>query len=105
MQSILNKALEELKAHFSNSPHHTHIFMESENYQSLYDIACKSLETMFSTPENKSRLAVYINSNGEAKAVQSIVNQGRVLILQGLLAISKAPLEALAEETEKLGLY
>jgi len=90
MQDTLNKALEALKTHFSNSPHHMHIFMEGEGYQSLYSIACKSLESMFSTPENQARLSVYIASNGEAKAVQSILNQGKALILQGLLAIAKA---------------
>lgn len=90
MQEILNKALDALKAHFINGQYHFQVFMEGENYHSLYTIACESLQAMFSTPENQSRLSVYIAAHGEEKAVSSIVNQGRVLILQGLLSISKA---------------
>ena len=90
MQDTLNKALAVLKAHFGNGPHHMQVFMEGENYRSLYAIACESLRAMFSTPENQARLSVYIASNSEDKAVQSIVNQGKALILQGLLTIAKA---------------
>jgi len=90
MKTTLNKALEALKAHFVNGPHHLQVFMDSENYRSIYSVACESLEAMFSAPENQARLSVYIASNGEDKAVQSIVNQGKALILQGLLAIAKA---------------
>lgn len=90
MEPTINKALEALKAHFVNGPHHLQVFMNGENYRSLYTIACESLRAMFSTPENQARLSVYIAGNGEDKAVQTIMNQGKALILQGLLAIAKA---------------
>jgi hypothetical protein len=89
-EQILEKALESLRAHFSNGEHHHHVFACGDGYQSLYDIASAALVAMFTAPDNQVRMSAFVANNGEGKAINSIVNQGKALILQGLLAISKA---------------
>ena len=89
-EQILEKALESIRAHFLNCEHHHHIFACGDGYKSLYDIASASLVAMFTTPDNQVRMSFFVANNGESKAINAIVNQGKALILQGLLAISKA---------------
>lgn len=89
-EQILEKALESLRAHFANGEHHHNIFACGDGYQSLYDIASASLIAMFTDQDNQVRISVFVANNGESKAINAIVNQGKALILQGLLAISKA---------------
>ena len=88
--TIINQSLDKLREHFANSEHHHHVFSSGENYRALFDIARESLGAMFESQENQARLAAFITANGEEKAVNSITNQGKALILQGLLVIAKA---------------
>jgi len=88
--TILDQSLNKLREHFANGEHHYHVFSSGENYRALFDIARESLVAMFESQENQARLAAFIAANGEEKAVNSIANQGKALILQGLLVIAKA---------------
>jgi hypothetical protein len=88
--TIINQSLDKLREHFVNSEHHHHVFSSGENYRALFDIARESLVAMFESQENQARLAAFIASHGEEKAIHSIANQGKALILQGLLVIAKA---------------
>jgi len=88
--TILDQSIDKLREHFANSEHHHHVFSSGENYRALFDIARESLGAMFESQENQARLAAFITANGEEKAVNSITNQGKALILQGLLVIAKA---------------
>lgn len=83
-------ACESIREHFRNHEFHFDIFFEGERFRSLYQIACDSLAAMLESPETQSRISVYLTVNGEAGTVQVIANQGKALVLEGLLSLAKS---------------
>lgn len=83
-------ACDSIREHFRNHEFHFEIFREGEKFRSLYQIACDSLASMLESPETQARTTVYLAANGEAKTVQAIANQGKALVLEGLLALAKS---------------